>query len=79
MASIVLHETLPYSAVSVWAIVGDVSRYGWVPAVDSIEFANGIRGFTMASIGEAHERVISCDSKAQRLQYSAIKTPSNVE
>ena len=79
MANIVLEEKLPYPADSVWAIVGDVTRCDWVPAVDSIEFADGIRSFTMAGIGEVQEKIIVCDHKTQCLQYSAIKTPSNVE
>lgn len=79
MTRIVMEEKLPYSADAVWAIVGDVTRCDWVPAVESIDFADGIRSFTMAGIGEVQERIITCDSEAQCLQYSAIKTPSNVE
>jgi hypothetical protein len=79
MAHIVLEEKLPYPASSVWSIIGDVTRCDWVPAVESIEFADGIRKFTMAGIGEVEEKIIRCDSKAQCLQYSAIKTPANVE
>ncbi len=79
MAHIEIEEKLPYTAASVWSIVGDVTRCDWVPAVEAIEYANGIRSFTMAGIGEVQERIISCDAQTQRLQYSAIKTPSNVE
>ncbi len=79
MARIVLEENLPYSADAVWAIIGDVTRCDWVPAVESIEFADGVRKFTMAGIGEVEEKILRCDAKAQCLQYSAIKTPSNVE
>jgi hypothetical protein len=79
MTSIVMEEKLPFPATSVWEIIGDVTRCDWVPAVETIEFSDGIRRFTMAGIGEVQEKIITCDSHTQCLQYSAIKTPSNVE
>ncbi len=79
MATIALEQILPYSADSVWAIIGDVTRCDWVPSVSSIELNGDIRSFAMAGIGEVHEQIISCDSAAMCLKYSAIKTPANVE
>jgi len=79
MARIVLEEKLPYPTDSVWAIIGNITRCDWVPAVDSISLTDDIRSFTMAGIGEVQEKIIACDNKAKLLQYSAIKTPSNVE
>lgn len=79
MKTVNLEELLPYSAKSVWDIIGDITRCDWVPAVDSITEENGIRSFTMEGIGEVQEKVITLDAENFTLAYSAIKTPSNVE
>ncbi len=79
MKTVKLEELLPYSADVIWNILGDVTRCDWVPAVDSITEENGIRSFAMEGIGEVQEKILKLDSENYCLQYSAIKTPSNVE
>lgn len=79
MKTIILEETLPYTQQQVWAIIGDITRADWVPAVDAITELDGVRSFTMAGVGEVQERILNRDCDRYCLQYSAIKTPSNVE
>ena len=79
MKTVTIEATLAASVDTVWAVISDVSRCDWVPAVDSIELDGDVRKFTMAGIGEVHERILLVDEVAHRFQYSAIKTPSMVQ
>ncbi|MFL2856440.1 MAG: SRPBCC family protein [Pseudohongiellaceae bacterium] len=79
MEIVELQELLPHSVKSVWEIISDVTRSDWVPAVDEISEADGIRSFSMEGIGEIQEKILVNDGANHRLQYSAIKTPNPLE
>lgn len=79
MESINIKEHLPFSAQEVWDVISDVERCDWVPAVEKITLEGDVRSFTMEGIGEVQEKIIKNDTENMVLQYSAIKTPSQLE
>ena len=79
MKTITIRESLPFRARDVWEIICDVERCDWVPAVEKITLDGDVRSFTMEGIGEVQERILKKDQEKMVLQYSAIKTPSQVE
>jgi len=79
MQVVELKELLPHSVDSVWAVIADISRCDWVPAVNEITVANDVRSFSMEGIGEVQEQILLKDSENHCLQYSAIKTPNPLE
>lgn len=79
MKTVTIEGELAYPIEEVWAVFADVTRSDWVPAVDSITEADGVRSFTMEGIGEVQERIVTLDNASHCLQYSAIKTPTPLE
>jgi hypothetical protein len=79
MKTVNIKEHLPFSAQDVWDVISDVERCDWVPAVERITLEGDVRSFTMEGIGEVQEKIIKIDTENMVLQYSAIKTPSQVE
>ena len=79
MKTINIKKRLPFSAQEVWDVISDVERCDWVPAVEKITLEGDVRSFTMEGIGEVQEKIIKNDTENMVLQYSAIKTPSQVE
>jgi hypothetical protein len=79
MKTISIRERLPFSARKVWEVISDVERCDWVPAVENIKLDGDVRSFTMEGVGEVQEKIIKKDTERMVLQYSAIKTPSQVE
>ena len=79
MEVVELEELLPHTVDAVWTIISDVTRSDWVPAVDNISEADGIRSFSMEGIGEIQEKILKNDAENYCLQYSAIKTPNPLE
>ena len=79
MKTVNIKERLPFSAQDVWNVISDVERCDWVPAVERITLEGDVRSFTMEGIGEVQEKIIKIDTENMVLQYSAIKTPSQVE
>ena len=79
MKTIALSRPLPYAVEVVWPIFAEVTRCDWVPGVDEITHADGIRRFTMAGIGEVAEKILKVDAASHCLQYSAISTPSGID
>ena len=79
MKTVKLEETLPYSASQIWAVIGDVTRSDWMPSVENITEADGVRTMVMTGIGEVQEKILLHDSAAYFLQYSVIKTPATIE
>ena len=79
MKTINIKKRLPFSAQEVWDVISDVERCDWVPAVEKITLEGDVRSFTMEGIGEVQERILKKDKENMVLQYSAIKTPSQVE
>ncbi|MBM89691.1 MAG: MxaD family protein [Gammaproteobacteria bacterium] len=79
MEIVELKEILPHSVDAVWQVISNVTRSDWVPSVNEICEADGIRSFSMEGIGEIQEKILVLDNESHRLQYSAIKTPNPLE
>ena len=67
------------SADELWAILSDVGRCDWVPAIEKIELEDDLRHFEMTGMGQITEKILKQDDASMTLQYSAIKTPAPIE
>ena len=63
------------SANELWAILSDVARCDWVPSIEDITLSDDCRYFEMKGMGEITEKILKCDDREMKLQYSAIETP----
>jgi len=67
------------SADELWAILSDIGRCDWVPAIDKIELEGDLRHFKMTGMGQITEKILKQDNATMTLQYSATQTPAPLE
>ena len=63
------------SANELWEILSDVGRSDWVPSIEEIKLNDDCRYFEMEGMGKITEKILKCDDREMKLQYSAIETP----
>ena len=62
------------SADTLWAIMGDPSRYDWVPGVTSLLMEANVRTMQMAGAGQVSERIFERDAERRHLAYGVIES-----